>query len=736
MRAQDVHTHKAADRRGETAQAHSARFAPRGTGAGWIALLSLCVLGACADADKPSNQVDATIDPSETADGGRDAAAASDGDSATDRPDHRADGGPDSPQVRGADELIADASAALCGALARCCDQGSISDWFGGYAARYEQNEALQALAAELPPRAPFDADSCPSKLAKMLEVVPFGKWVSAVRAGDVAYDAKAAAVCLDTLQNASCGDELGAALYDGTCLSYSPPFGGSEQRTMFSRTKSPGAACTTLNDGIGGLFYGTCEPSAAFCCIEDAAGECTVPSGNNPQGTCRAAAGEGEACSMLPPFLLCKTGAECVNDRCVIPQTGDLTVGEACMDANFVALGDCKESYCESSSSRCEPLVKDGAACLFPFECESGACVERLCGAPTFCTGPELDGMAADAGVTDSGTVPAPDAGTAELSVSTLDVKLASPHGLTLGADGTTLYVADQNRHVVRSIAADGTLSEIGMLTNATPYLGGYVDGASAGAQFRSPWGLASAADGTLYVSDTGNRAIRRVSFTGGAVVSTLVGGPESTIFKNPKGVAVDENGDLLVVDGSICKLVRIAKGDGQITPVLDATACVGVSADARLYLPAGLAYRAATRDVFVSSVVGQRIYRVHLGADSASTSVDVIAGSSSGESGHVDGAGLEARFNGPQHLAIDTDGALLVADSNNHVLRRVAEVAGEVVVSTIAGTPGSAGSSDGHPLREASFTLPTGLVVARDGTIYVSESNGPTSRLRRIGR
>ena len=112
-----------------------------------------------------------------------------------------------------------------------------------------------------------------------------------------------------------------------------------------------------------------------------------------------------------------------------------------------------------------------------------------------------------------------------------------------------------------------------------------------------------------------------------------------------------------------------------------------------------------------------------------SASDAVRTLAGAAQ-VPGHVDGVGALARFSDPAGLAIDAQGNVLIADSANHCLRKLTPAG---IVTTIAGRPGDAGSADG-PGATARFDTPSAVAVAKDGTVFVSDTGNHT--LRRIGR
>lgn len=169
------------------------------------------------------------------------------------------DAAPPGPDPRLA-TLIDEAAAAVCGALFRCCDDGSVNRYFEPYV----YNEALEDFVPRLPPRAEVTAETCPALVAEMLTVVPLGRWVDAAERGLVELVPARVDACLDALGTAACGEGVTTALFDATCFWLNPPAGGDEQRTIFARTATEGGACLPLNDGFGGVFFGTCDPDLA----------------------------------------------------------------------------------------------------------------------------------------------------------------------------------------------------------------------------------------------------------------------------------------------------------------------------------------------------------------------------------------------------------------------------------------------------------------------------------------
>jgi hypothetical protein len=121
------------------------------------------------------------------------------------------------------------------------------------------------------------------------------------VAAGEATFASYAAEGCRQTIETAACGAELEAAISYGSCVDIAAPEPGT-QRPMFVRTQGPGAACSSIRDGFGGLYYGTCDPAVSFCC-QGTGGRCGLPTGTGT-GVCVAAAQEAVRAIGLVPRL------------------------------------------------------------------------------------------------------------------------------------------------------------------------------------------------------------------------------------------------------------------------------------------------------------------------------------------------------------------------------------------------------------------------------------------------
>jgi hypothetical protein len=248
-----------------------------------------------------------------------------------------------------------------------------------------------------------------------------------------------------------------------------------------------------------------------------------------------------------------------------------------------------------------------------------------------------------------------------------------------------------------------------------------GSVDGTGSAARFDNPVAVAVDGSGNVYVADSANATIRKI--TPGGVVTTFAGtagafgsadGTGSAArFGFPSGVAMDGGGNLYVADWNNCTIRKITAG-GVVT-TFAGTAGAGGSADgtgsaARFGDPNGVAVDGAG-NVYVADTGNQTIRKI-----TSSGVVTTLAGKAGAE-GNVDGTGSAARFNSPYGVAVDGAGNVYVADAGNATIR---EITPGGVVTTIAGMAGSA----------ASFLFPCGVAVDGSGNVYVADTGDDTIR------
>jgi sugar lactone lactonase YvrE len=298
------------------------------------------------------------------------------------------------------------------------------------------------------------------------------------------------------------------------------------------------------------------------------------------------------------------------------------------------------------------------------------------------------------------------------------------APFAVAVGRDGE-LFFADAFSHTIRKLTREGKV----VVVAGSPGLPGGVDGEGAAARFHAPHGLAFGKDGALYVADTYNHAIRRISDGGG--VSThagelgMSGARDGTAgfarFSFPKGLVGDASGNLLVAD-THNHVIRLVGNDGEVVTVAGKFRATG-SADgtgsaARFEYPHGLAL--GQGGVVYVADSGNRMIRL-LSADGTVTTVAGLAkayGSADGKSG-------AARFANPRGVAVDGAGTVYVTDTSSRAIRVMAP---DGMVGTLSFRPAAGGEGDRDGFS------PHGIAVDRSGVLYVAD---PANRcIRRIYR
>jgi sugar lactone lactonase YvrE len=311
---------------------------------------------------------------------------------------------------------------------------------------------------------------------------------------------------------------------------------------------------------------------------------------------------------------------------------------------------------------------------------------------------------------------------------------RLAAPLGVVVSPAGD-LLVADTGQHRIRRIA--GVTRVIGTLVGTGR--GGFSGDGTLGVltDVQAPAGIVLDLQGNPIIADTENHRIRRLNNDTGIVV-TLAGdgtpgfggdgGPAAAARLNqPSAVAVDAEGNIWIADSGNHRARRISAGNGAIETVAG-TGEAGFSGDggaaveARLSDPRGIALLA---DGAVAIADGGN-HRIRIRY--ADGSIHTLAGTGiPGYSGDG-GLAIQAALNGPTGLAVDADGNLFVADSNNHVVRGIDA---QGVIQTVAGsgTPGFFG--DGGFANNADFDLPTGLALDAAGNLLIADSRNHRIRL-----
>ncbi len=322
--------------------------------------------------------------------------------------------------------------------------------------------------------------------------------------------------------------------------------------------------------------------------------------------------------------------------------------------------------------------------------------------------------------------TLPCGDGGPA------LAALLNGPQGVRVDATGD-LYILDKGDHAVRKIVAStGIISTVAGVLGSAGYTGD--KGAATAAKLNGPRGMYLANNNDLYISDSGNAVVRRVDGSSG-VITTVAGsgsalgdGGSATaaLLVNPRGVTLDQAGNLYIADiGSY----RVRRVDAQ-TKVITTVAGTGTACAVAPCGDGGMATAAALsgpQDVVVSSAGDLFVTEPNLNAVrrvSANGEISTIAGQESAKAGYGDdgGAATGVLLSYPNSLLLDSQSNLYISEANNSLVREVlasttglsfgtlnfGETASQTV--TVANTGGSPFTISGISITDGFTQQPSG--------------------------
>jgi uncharacterized protein (TIGR03437 family) len=360
------------------------------------------------------------------------------------------------------------------------------------------------------------------------------------------------------------------------------------------------------------------------------------------------------------------------------------------------------------------------------------------------------------------------------------LNASLCSPYGMTVDTTGD-LFISDQCNQVIRKVSPAGIISTVAGVSLGSGYAGGFSGdgGPATNAELNFPGAVAVDSSGDLFIADSHNHRLREVNTAG--IIQTIVGngnfqfsgdgGPAITAtLDTPSGVIKDASGDLFVADTKNNRIRKITPdgiistvaGNGQpnssqaaypgengpavnapltypISVALDgagnlfiadtfANAIRKVTPDGNIHTVVrldtssggGVPFRVvvdAGGNLFIADTYGNAIRKFTPAGDLFTVAGNGTAGYT-GDSGPATSAAL----NYPTGLALDAAGDLFISDSANNVIRKVTPAG---IISTYAGNGKSGYSGDGGPATQASFFSPQGLTVDAAGNLYIADDN-----------
>jgi sugar lactone lactonase YvrE len=464
------------------------------------------------------------------------------------------------------------------------------------------------------------------------------------------------------------------------------------------------------------------------------AGGPCT----DCPRGQSSVAGGQCEYCPIGQyqsgsACLNCPSGQSSTVGICTSCPSGQSSVqGGACCSAGYVSVTGSTSGSASGSmrGGKCNP-------CPEGYYCPTGTSSIPCVAGKTSIGGPTAINISACINCSSYYGYYCPAGGspiipcnvtrlTETLKIFTTPIRFNKPFGLALDSAGN-IYVADTYFHTIRKIGNEdwNSISLVAGTRTA-----GFVSGTGSAARFNHPSGIVVDSQGYIYVADTHNNRIRLIT-PAGVVLSSVAGSGTAGFadgtgtaaqFNKPTGVALDSQGNVYVADSENHRIRKITSPWVVTTVAGSGTAgfANGTGIAAQFNKPTGLTVD-SQGNVYVADSENHRIRKI-----TPAGVVSTVAGS--GTAGFANGAGTAAQFNYPYGIFRDSMGILYITDSANKRIRKITPAG---VVSTLAGN-GLPGSADEVPLS-SSFYNPKGIAVGSDGTVYITDSDDNALRIIR---
>jgi len=326
--------------------------------------------------------------------------------------------------------------------------------------------------------------------------------------------------------------------------------------------------------------------------------------------------------------------------------------------------------------------------------------------------------------------------AGFAGDSGPALSAELGAPIAVTMDAAGN-LYIADYyyNARVRKVGASTGIITTVAG-NGSTAYSG---DGGAATSAGLDPIGVAVDSAGNIYLADVNNHRVRKVTVSTGIITTVAGNGTAgysgdggaavSAELHFPEGIAVDSSGNIYIADSSNNRIRKVTASTGIITTVAGngtagSTGNGGAATAAELNAPTLVAVDAGG-NLYISDHSGT-VRKV-----TASTGIiSAFAGTGVGGYSGDGGPATSAQLSYLEGMAVDTSGNVYIADSGNSVIRKVAASSG--IITTVAGNGTTGYLGDGFDALTAELNGPAGVAVDSVGNLYIADGN---YRIRAVG-
>jgi len=300
---------------------------------------------------------------------------------------------------------------------------------------------------------------------------------------------------------------------------------------------------------------------------------------------------------------------------------------------------------------------------------------------------------------------------------------ELYQPNGIAVDASGD-LFIADTRNSRIRKVSSSGII---------TTFVGS--GGLAASPPLSQPGGVAVDSSGNLFIADTGSGLIRKVAAGGSRV--TIVAGSGSTGFNGdggpatsatlsgPEGVAVDTSGNIFIAD-TFNNVIRKVAG-GTISTVAGNntqgfSGDKGPATSAQLDNPTGI-FVDASGNLYIADRGNNRVRMV-----SAGGTITTIAGNATAGSLGDNGPATSAELYSPSGVAVDASGNIYIAATYNN---RIREISGGII-TTVAGNGARTFAGDGGPPTSAALYYPGGVALDASGDIFIADSGN--NRIREV--
>jgi hypothetical protein len=308
------------------------------------------------------------------------------------------------------------------------------------------------------------------------------------------------------------------------------------------------------------------------------------------------------------------------------------------------------------------------------------------------------------------------------------------------VASDGQgNLYVADTDNSNIKKVEPLGTMGRITRIAGPSAMSApspGYRDGSGSTAQFNYPQGIAVYNRTNLFVADTGNRVIRKITYASGSWTTTTLAGSAgvrgsadgtngSALFDSPTALYVNASGEIYVVDGEarVIRKITMQAKEAVVTTIAGTPYVAGTSdgtnSEVLLNAPVGIA-GGTDGGLYVADADSGTVRSIVFAE--TNTIMKTIAGNPSAHC--ADGPGEQARMLNPGQVTRAAGNRFLIADNQNHVIRRLELLNGGWQASTVAGVPGVKGEVEGD-VQTALFRFPTTAITDKWGCIYVADEN-----------